>query len=52
MKKNILPAPERTNIPVKNSHTGLTSEEARLREAGGWRNGLTLNANRSEKEII
>ena len=52
MKKNILPAPERKNIPVKNSDTGLTSEEARLREAGGWRNGLTLNANRSEKEII
>lgn len=52
MKKDILPAPERKNIPVKNSDTGLTSEEARLREAGGWCNGLTQNANRSEKEII
>ncbi len=52
MKKHIQPAPERKNIPVKNSDTGLTAEEVRLREAGGWRNGLTQNVGRSEKEII
>ena len=52
MKKHIQPAPERKNISVKNSDTGLTAEEVRLREAGGWRNGLTQNVGRSEKEII
>lgn len=43
---------ERQEIPVKNSDTGLTSEEARLRIEGGWQNGLTQSATRATREIV
>ena len=42
---------ERQEIPVKNSDTGLTSEEARLRIEGGWQNGLTQSATRTTREM-
>lgn len=47
-------AAPRRNIPVINPdpELGLSTEEARLRSQGGWANGLTQSASRSEKEII
>ena len=46
------PSVQRENIPVKDSPTGLTSEEAQLRLRGGWGNGMAQSASRSEKRII
>ena len=46
------PEIQRQEVLVKDSPTGLTTQEAQLRAERGWSNGLVQSASRSEKSII
>ena len=54
MKKRKTPQLLRQEIPVINADpaVGLTGEEARLRKAGGWANGIPASAGKTEREIV
>ena len=54
MKKAERELLQRQEIPVINAHPedGLTAQEVRQREEGGWRNGAPKSAGRSEREIL